>query len=73
MTPGLRLATCGNRDNSQPRFGIVEHGTTRPGPIVAGSLIRVEVADTPDNVERAGTIELECGDSVLVVALDVAD
>jgi hypothetical protein len=73
VTSGLDWQPAATATIVNRRFDIVEHGTTRPGPIVAGSLIRMEVAVAPDNVQRAGTIELECGDSVLVVALDVAN
>jgi Ca-activated chloride channel family protein len=52
---------------------IVEHGTTRPGPIVAGSLIRVELDIAPELVVRASTIELECGADVLVITIAAVD
>jgi hypothetical protein len=52
---------------------IVEHGTTRPGPIVAGSLIRVELDIAPELVVPASTIEFECGADVLVVTIVAVD
>ena len=52
---------------------IVEQGTTRPGAIVTGSLIRVELDIAQDLVGQASTIELECGPDVLVIAIAAAD
>jgi hypothetical protein len=63
-----RVATIAGRP-----INIVEQGTTRPGPIGAGTLIRVELDIAPDLVVQASTIELECGLDVLVVAVAVAD
>jgi hypothetical protein len=60
-------ATVGGRS-----VDIVQHGTTRPGPIAAGSLFRVELTAVLEDIARAGRLEIGCGDSVTVVALAVA-
>ena len=52
---------------------VVELGTTRPGRIVPGSLARLELAAAPDDVRRSGVIQIETGDDVLVVLLDVVE
>ena len=52
---------------------IVEQGTTRPGPVVAGSLLRVELSAAPEAVARSRSVQIGSGDSVLIIALDEAD
>jgi Ca-activated chloride channel family protein len=52
---------------------VVETGTTRPGPIAAASLVRVEIVAALDDVRRAGSLEIECGDTVLRIALATAE
>jgi hypothetical protein len=48
---------------------IVEKGTTRPGLLVAGSLVRVELSADPKDIARAGEVEMRSGDDLLVIAL----
>jgi hypothetical protein len=48
---------------------VVQTGTTRPGPIAAGSLLRVELDAAADDIRRADGIEIRCGDRVLIVTL----
>jgi hypothetical protein len=52
---------------------VVETGTTRPGPIATASLVRVEVVAGLDDVRRASSLEIECGDTVLMIALATAE
>ncbi len=52
---------------------IVEQGTTRPGPVVAGSLLRVELSAAPEAVARSRSVQIGSGDSVLIIALEEAD
>jgi Ca-activated chloride channel family protein len=51
---------------------VVDTGTTRPGWVSAGSLVRLELAATADEIRRAKTIEIGCGGRVLIVAVDAA-
>ena len=51
---------------------VVEQGTTRPGPIVVGSLVRLELSATSAQISRSNELEIPSEDTVLVVALDVA-
>jgi hypothetical protein len=48
---------------------IVEKGTTRPGLLVAGSLVHVELSADPKDIARAGEVEMRSGDDLLVIAL----
>ena len=50
---------------------LVEQGTTRPGTIVPGTLVRAELAIAFDHLITAGRVEIDCGDCVLTVELDV--
>jgi hypothetical protein len=52
------------------RIAVVDAGTTRPVPVVPGSMVRVEVAASPDEVVRAGVISIDCGEHRLIIALD---
>jgi hypothetical protein len=52
---------------------VVEEGTTRPGPIAVGSLVRLELSAPAAHVAAPDNIVIDCGDAVLVVALDAAD
>jgi hypothetical protein len=52
---------------------VVETGTTRPGPIAAESLVRVEIVAAFDDVRRARSLEIESGDTVLSIALATAE
>jgi Ca-activated chloride channel family protein len=49
--------------------GIVERGTTRPGTIPAGSLLRIEVAASPEEVASAAMVELGSGDCLIAISL----
>jgi Ca-activated chloride channel family protein len=57
-------ATAGGRTVS-----IVPTGTTRPGPIAAGSLLRVELSAAADEIRSADRIEIACGDKAVIVTL----
>jgi hypothetical protein len=52
---------------------VIEQGTTRPGPIMVGSLVRLELSATPAQIARANYLEISSHDAVLVVALEGAD
>jgi Ca-activated chloride channel family protein len=52
---------------------VVEQGTTRPGPIVVGSVVRLELSPASPHIAPPNTIRIESGDAVLEVALDEAD
>jgi hypothetical protein len=72
VTSGLdwrpaRTATVAGRT-----IDVAEQGTTRPGPVVAGSLLRVELSATPE-VARSSRVEIGSGDRVLIIALDEPD
>jgi hypothetical protein len=53
------------------KIDILEGGTTRPGAIGAGMLLRVELATTPEKIQGHEVIEIECGGRVLLVTLDL--
>jgi len=55
------------------RIAVVDRGTTRPGPVMAGTTVRVELAASPDEVARAGTFVIACGGHQLTVALDKSE
>lgn len=50
---------------------VLDDGTTRPGPIAAGTLVRVELAAFPEAIEGERHVEIECGDRVLLVTMDL--
>jgi len=52
---------------------VVPQGTTRPGPIAASSLVRIMVSAPVVDVARAGTVEVACGDTVLVITIADVD
>ena len=45
---------------------IVEGGTTRGGPVNAGSVVRLELEVAPAVIENAGRLEIASGDRVLI-------
>jgi len=51
---------------------VVEQGTTRSGPIAAGSLVRLELSTTLSEVVRPRVLEIPSGDTVLVIMLTLA-
>lgn len=73
VTSGLHWRPAPTATVGRRTVSLVKHGTTQPGPIVAGSLVRVELTAVLDDIARAGKVEIGCGDSVLVVALDVEE
>jgi Ca-activated chloride channel family protein len=52
---------------------VVELGTSRPGPIAVGSLVRLELSATLAQIGRPTNLEIPSDEAVLVVALDGAD
>jgi hypothetical protein len=52
---------------------LIAESTTRSGPIAANSLVRMTLAARAEDVARSGTVEVACGDAVLVIAIDRAD
>jgi len=49
---------------------VVEEGTTRPGPVVTGSLVRVTLSTHAEDVAQSTAVEIRSGDNVLIVAID---
>jgi hypothetical protein len=72
-TSGLNWSPATTATVADRTVSIVEQGTTRSGPVVAGSLLRLELAAALDDVAGAGSVAIQCGDSMLVVALDLTD
>lgn len=50
---------------------VLESGTTKPGPIKGGTLVRVELAVAPDEIRGQGPVEIQCGARILLVTLDL--
>jgi len=52
---------------------VVGDGTTRPGRIMPGSIVRIELAAAPEHVAQAQEVEMITGKVTLLVALESAD
>jgi hypothetical protein len=52
---------------------VVAYGTTRPGEVGAGSLVRLELAVAPDDVAGASRLEIETANRALTVTLGDTD
>lgn len=52
---------------------VVAYGTTRPGEVGAGSLVRLELSVAPGDVAGASRLEIESGDRALTVTLGDTD
>jgi hypothetical protein len=61
--PGV-VPLCGHHE-------VVEQGTTRPGPVTAGSLVRLELSATSSDFVHSKRVEIPSGDTLLVIALSV--
>jgi Ca-activated chloride channel homolog len=69
MTSDVAWAPASRATVANRSVDIVESGTTRPGEIAAGSLVRVELATAGDEVVRSGQVEIQNGHTMLSVTL----
>ena len=69
VTSGLEWRPAATVSVGGRTISVVERGTTRSGPVVAGSVVRVELAAPLEDLARSTSIEIACGDCELVIAL----
>jgi hypothetical protein len=69
MTSDVAWAPASTATVANRSVDIVESGTTHPGEIAAGSLVRVELSATADDITRSGQFEFQNGPTTLAVTL----
>jgi hypothetical protein len=72
-TTGFHWRPAGKVTIGGQEVTVIEQGTTRPGPVAIGSLVRLEISGPSTKTGRPNNLEIPSDDAILVVALDVAD